>query len=549
MYKDTMELFSTILILILLVSLSGIVVKLLPVQVPLPLMQIALGCILAAFNFYVEFDHELFLVLFIPPLLFADGRKTILKDFIHNVREIVGLALVLVVITVIALGYILYWILPVPNLALAAALALAAVLSPTDAVALGGIVGQGRIEKSKMEIIEGEALMNDASGLVCLNFAILFLSDPTMEFNLFQISASFVFVAIGGLATGILVTWIYTILLRKINLLTKNDPAIQIVLLFLLPFAVYLIAEHIGFSGILAAVSAGMTVRQSGIMRNAPLNIRLQSESTWSMLTFVFNGFVFILLGIQLPKIISDTFIATTVDGSAIEFWELCFIVIFVYLVLMTTRFLWLLAMQKLPNLPIILRKPLEFKNYTIRDLWVSTFAGVRGAITLAGVLSIPAQVIGRYELVFIATGVILLSLIVAVFVLPILLHGKVILNNSQVDNEAMYAKGFMAEEAIGSLEKMQNSILADTDGIDSEIVIEVGSRVIGSLRRRTGLKELEQKSLEAENLERRMRLVAIGSERAALYQLKIRNEISEETFERLSTGLDIYEAMLTDSN
>ncbi len=549
MYKDIMELFSTILILILLVSLSGIVVKLLPVQVPLPLMQIALGCILAAFNFYVEFDHELFLVLFIPPLLFADGRKTILKDFIHNVREIVGLALVLVVITVIALGYILYWILPVPNLALAAALALAAVLSPTDAVALGGIVGQGRIEKSKMEIIEGEALMNDASGLVCLNFAILFLSDPTMEFNLFQISASFVFVAIGGLATGILVTWIYTILLRKINLLTKNDPAIQIVLLFLLPFAVYLIAEHIGFSGILAAVSAGMTVRQSGIMRNAPLNIRLQSESTWSMLTFVFNGFVFILLGIQLPKIISDTFIATTVDGSAIEFWELCFIVIFVYLVLMTTRFLWLLAMQKLPNLPIILRKPLEFKNYTIRDLWVSTFAGVRGAITLAGVLSIPAQVIGRYELVFIATGVILLSLIVAVFVLPILLHGKVILNNSQVDNEAMYAKGFMAEEAIGSLEKMQNSILADTDGIDSEIVIEVGSRVIGSLRRRTGLKELEQKSLEAENLERRMRLVAIGSERAALYQLKIRNEISEETFERLSTGLDIYEAMLTDSN
>lgn len=544
-----MELFSTILILILLVSLSGIVVKLLPVQVPLPLMQIALGCILAAFNFYVEFDHELFLVLFIPPLLFADGRKTILKDFIHNVREIVGLALVLVVITVIALGYILYWILPVPNLALAAALALAAVLSPTDAVALGGIVGQGRIEKSKMEIIEGEALMNDASGLVCLNFAILFLSDPKMEFNLFQISASFVFVAIGGLATGILVTWIYTILLRKINLLTKNDPAIQIVLLFLLPFAVYLIAEHIGFSGILAAVSAGMTVRQSGIMRNAPLNIRLQSESTWSMLTFVFNGFVFILLGIQLPKIISDTFIATTMDGSAIEFWELCFIVIFVYLVLMTTRFLWLLAMQKLPNLPIILRKPLEFKNYTIRDLWVSTFAGVRGAITLAGVLSIPAQVTGRYELVFIATGVILLSLIVAVFVLPILLHGKVILNNSQVDNEAMYAKGFMAEEAIGSLEKMQNSILADTDGIDSEIVIEVGSRVIGSLRRRTGLKELEQKSLEAENLERRMRLVAIGSERAALYQLKIRNEISEETFERLGTGLDIYEAMLTDGN
>ena len=549
MYKDIMDLFSTILILILLVSLSGIVVKLLPFQIPLPLMQIALGCILAAFHFYVEFDPELFLVLFIPPLLFADGRKTVLKDFIHNVREIVGLALVLVVITVIALGYLLYWILPVPGLSLAASLALAAVLSPTDAVALGGIVGQGRIEKSKMEIIEGEALMNDASGLVSLKFAIL-IAIGQMEFNLFEISASFFFVAIGGLAIGVLVTWIYTKLLRKVNLLTNNDPAIQIVLLFLLPFAVYLIAEHIGFSGILAAVSAGMTVKQSGIMRNAPLNIRLQSESTWSMLTFVFNGFVFILLGLQLPKIISDTYAVTNLDGSTIEIWQLCFIVILVYMALMGTRFLWLYAMKRLPVLPVILKKPLEFKNYSIRDLWISTFAGVRGAITLAGVLSIPVEITGRYELIFIATGVILVSLVVAVFVLPILLGGKVLLNNSQVDNEVLYAKGFMAEEAIGSLEKMQNSILADvTDGIDSEIVHEVGSRVIGSLRRRTGLKDLEQKALEAENLERRMRLVAIGSERAALYQLKIRNEISEETFERLGTGLDIYEAMLTGEN
>lgn len=539
-----MDLFSTILILILIVSLSGVVVKLLPFQVPLPLMQIALGCILAAFDFYVEFDPALFLVLFIPPLLFADGRKTILKDFIHNGREIVGLALVLVVITVVSLGYLLHWILP-DNVQLAATFALAAVLSPTDAVALSGIVGHGRIEKSKMEIIEGEALMNDASGLVCLSFAIL-IATGQMEFHLFEISVSFIFVAVGGLAIGVLVTWIYTILLRKINKLTNNDPAIQIVLLFLLPFAVYIIAEHLHFSGILAAVSAGMTVRQSGIMRNAPLNIRLQSESAWSMLTFVFNGFVFVLLGIQLPKIIESTYLENVADAS-IDLWELGLIVIFVFIALMATRFLWLWAMKHMPILPFGIKRPLAFRQYTNRDLLVSTFAGVRGAITLAGVLSIPVNVAGRYELVFIATGVILVSLIVAVVILPILLRGKVILDNSEVHNEALYAKGFMAEEAITSLEKMQNSLLLDTsDGVDNEIVNEVGSRVIGSLRRRTGLKDLEQKALEAENLERRMRLVAIGSERAALYQLKIQDKISDETFERLSTDLDLYEAMLS---
>ncbi|MCO6524783.1 MAG: Na+/H+ antiporter, partial [Candidatus Schmidhempelia sp.] len=373
-----MELFSNILILILLVSLSGVVVKLLPFQVPLPLMQIALGCILVGFNFYVEFDPELFLVLFIPPLLFADGRNTNVKEFVHHSREIV-------------LGYLLYWILP--NVSLAAALALAAVLSPTDAVALSGIVGKGNIEKNKMEIIEGEALMNDASGLVCLKFAIL-IAIGQMEFNLFNISLSFFFVALGGLATGFLVTFLYTKVLRKINNLTSQEPAIQIVLLFLLPFAVYLIAEHVGFSGILAAVSAGMTVNQSGIMRNAPLNIRLQSDSTWSMLTFVFNGFVFTLLGIQLPSIIKNTYLENQRDAS-IEMWEMVVIVVFVYMALMGTRFLWLWLMRRLSNAR--LKRPLIFANYSTRDLAISTFAGVRGAITLAGVLSIPVVVHGRY--------------------------------------------------------------------------------------------------------------------------------------------------------
>ncbi|MWP48743.1 MULTISPECIES: Na+/H+ antiporter [unclassified Gilliamella] len=539
-----MELFSIILLLVLIVSLSGVVVKMLPIQIPLPLMQILLGCMLAAFGVYVEFDPKLFLVLFIPPLLFADGRKTSVKDFIYNSREIVGLALVLVVISIIALGYILHWILP--NVELAAGLALAAVLSPTDAVALSGIVGKGRIEKEKMEIIEGEALMNDASGLVSLNFAIA-IAAGLLQFDLLQISVTFFVVAIGGLAIGVVFTWLYARILRKINQLTHNDPAIQIVLLFLLPFAAYIMAEECHCSGILAAVSAGMTVNHSGMMRNAPLTTRLQSDSTWSMLTFVFNGFVFVLLGIQLPKILSNTFTENQTDSS-IEVWQLCLIVIFVFAVLMGTRFAWLWAMKHMPTMPFGSKRPLAFKSYSNRDLLISTFAGVRGAITLAGVLSIPMTIAGRYQLVFIATGIILISLIVAVIVLPILLRGSVILDNSEQDNEILTVKGHMAEEAIISLEKMQNNLLQETaeDRMDQEIIHEVGSRVIGSLRRRTGLKDLEQKALEAENLERRMRLVAIGAERTALLQMKVRNEVSEEVFEHLNTDLDIYEKMIS---
>lgn len=177
-----MEIFFTILILILVVSLSGVVTRMLPFQIPLPLMQIAIGALLAwpHFGLHVDFDPELFLVLFIPPLLFADGWKTPTREFLHHGREILGLALVLVLITVVGVGYFLHILLP--EVPLVAAFALAAVLSPTDAVALGGIVGKGRIPKTIMGVLEGEALMNDASGLVALKFAIA-VAMGTMVFT------------------------------------------------------------------------------------------------------------------------------------------------------------------------------------------------------------------------------------------------------------------------------------------------------------------------------------------------------------------------------
>lgn len=540
-----MEVFSTILILIFLVSMSGIVVKLFPFQIPLPLIQILLGCILAAFHIYEEaFEPELFLLLFIPPLLFDDGRKTALPDFVHNAREIVSLALVLVLITIIALGFILYKVLP--DISLPVAMALAAVLSPTDAVALGGIVGKGRIAKDKMEIIEGEALMNDASGLVGLKFAVA-IGLGTMVFNVWTISVAFFISAVGGLIVGAFVTWIYILLLRKINKITNNDAAIQIVLLFILPFAVYLIAEHLlDASGILAAVSAGMTVRYSGVMKKAPLITRFQSESAWSMLTFVFNGVVFTLLGLQLPKILMQTLEANENDHT-ISMLSLSLIVIGVYIALMATRYLWLYVMKATPEL-FFFKKALAFKQYTQRDLVISTFAGVRGAITLAGVLSIPYSIFptGNYELVFIAMGVILLSLIVAAILLPILLRGTVIIENRAVEDEINRVKGSMAEKAITSVEKLQNTLLEEQNNqLDSEIIHEVGARVIGSLRRRTGLKDLEEKALESENLEKRMRLVAIGSERAFLYKIKANKEITEDAFDRLLDDLDMYERVL----
>ncbi|MXP54799.1 Na+/H+ antiporter [Pantoea sp. Seng] len=544
-----MEIFFTILIMTLVVSLSGVAARILPFQIPLPLVQIAAGALLAvpSFGLHVDFDPELFLVLFIPPLLFADGWKTPINEFLHHGREIMGLALVLVLITVVGIGYLIYWL--VPGIPLIPAFALAAVLSPTDAVALSGIVGEGRIPKKIMSIVQGEALMNDASGLVSLKFAVA-VAMGTMVFTWGGASVEFLKVAIGGLVAGVAVCWLYGRSLRLLSRWSGDDPATQTVLLLLLPFASYLIAEHLGVSGILAAVAAGMTITRSGIIRQAPLAMRLRANSVWQMLEFVFNGMVFLMLGLQLPDILETSVAQANADPN-VELWMLFTDVALVYVALMIVRFGWLWMMQR-ASLRFLKKKPLEFSNYSFRELLIASFAGVRGAITLAGVLSIPLFLSNgepfpaRYELVFIATGVILFSLFVGVILLPILLRGMESTDKSGHRREIQYARATMANVAIESLHKMEQRLENDAEeNIDPELLKEVSLRVIGNLRRRVVGKDEVDQALFAENLERRFRLNALRAERAEVYHLRATQEISNETMQKLLRDLDLLEALL----
>ncbi len=546
-----MEIFFTILILTLVVSLSGVVTRILPFQVPLPLMQIALGAILAwpQFGLHVDFNPELFMVLFIPPLLFADGWKTPTREFIKHSREVIGLALVLVLITVAGVGYLIYWM--IPGMPLVAAFALAAVLSPTDAVALSGIVGEDRIPKKLMSVLQGEALMNDASGLVSLKFAVA-VAMGTMVFTVSGATLEFVQVAVGGLLAGVGVTWLYSKSLRIINRWSGDDAATQIVLLMLLPFASYLIAEHIGVSGILAAVAAGMTISHSNVISNAPLAMRLRANSVWSMLEFVFNGMVFIMLGLQLPDILETSVTQAELDPT-VETWMLFTDIAIIYGALLLLRFCWLWFMKYYSRL-FQKKRPMLFAQYTTREIWIASFAGVRGAITLAGVLSIPLLLNdgtafpSRYQLVFIATGVILFSLLCGVLTLPLLLRGVTVVDKSLYKKEERMARMAIAEVAIRSLQKMEERLAADREeNIDEQVVREVSARVIGNLRRRVvGESDLEH-SLEIENLERRFRLTAVTAERGELYHLRATQQISNETLKKMLHDLDLLEAVLSE--
>ncbi|MBV8629091.1 MAG: Na+/H+ antiporter, partial [Paraburkholderia sp.] len=422
-----MEIVFTVLILLLAVAISGVLIRVLPVKPPLPLVQIVIGALLAwpRLGLHVAFDPDIFMVLFIPPLLFADGWRIPKREFFMQRRSILMLALGLVFMTVLAVGYFVHAI--VPSMSLPVAFALAAVLSPTDAVALTGIAGKDRITPQLMHILEGEALMNDASGLVALKFAIA--AALTGVFSLRDASISFVIIAAGGLATGAAVSLLFSFASSHfLNLNSEGDPAPGVVMTLLIPFAAYLFAEHLGCSGVLAAVAAGMTMNFANVAETGPVSTRVRATSTWTMIEFVFNGMVFILLGLQFPHILGDALLDAHHTSNA-HALRLIFYVVAVMVALYALRFVWVWLLRWFASRGAT-KRGVANAVPGVRTVSIMTVAGVRGAVTLAGVLSLPIALSngqplpGRGVAIFIASGVILGSLLVAVVALPLLTSG-----------------------------------------------------------------------------------------------------------------------------
>src|SRR5258708_6762975 len=304
--------------------------------------------------------------------------------------SILMLALGLGFMSVLAVGYFVQAL--VPSISLPVAFALAAVRSPTDAVALTGIAGKGKIPGRLMHILEGEALMNDASGLVALKFAIA--AALTGVFSLRDASISFVIIAVGGLATGAAVSWLFSfVAARFLSLNEEGDPAPGVVMTLLIPFAAYLIAERFELSGILAAVSAGMMMNYASIANVGPVSSRVRANSTWTMIEFVFNGMVFILLGLQFPHILGRA-VLDAHESSDAEVWRLIGYVAAVAAALYALRFVWVWLLRWFASRGAA-KHGMASAVPGLRTVTVTTVAGVRGAVTLAGGWSVPAVLPG----------------------------------------------------------------------------------------------------------------------------------------------------------
>ncbi|EMJ4502056.1 TPA: sodium:proton antiporter [Staphylococcus aureus] len=426
-----MEIFETILIFIAVVILSSFVHTFIP-KVPLAFIQIFLGMLLFITPIPVQFnfDSELFMVTMIAPLLFVEGVNVSRVHLRKYIKPVMMMALGLVITTVIGVGLFIHWIWP--DLPIGAAFAIAAILCPTDAVAVQAITKGKVLPKGAMTILEGESLLNDAAGIISFKIAVGVL--VTGAFSLVDAVQLFLIASIGGAVVGLLIGM--ALVRFRLTLMRRGYENINMftIIQLLTPFVTYLIAELFHASGIIAAVVAGLV---HGFERDRIMQVRTQLQMsynhTWNILGYVLNGFVFSILGFLVPEVIIK--IIKTEPHNLIF---LIGITIVVALAVYLFRFVWVYVLYPYFYLAISPFQKMMTKNDDDnpttekppkRSLYalIMTLCGVYGTISLAIALTLPYFLAGhhaftyRNDLLFIASGMVIISLVVAQVLLPLL--------------------------------------------------------------------------------------------------------------------------------
>ena len=476
------EILITISVFITLVIIGSFLNKYIP-RIPAALFQIILGFLVSylAIPLHFEFESEAFMALIIAPLLFTDAYKASRSELWLYKKPIVYMAVGLVITTVVVVGYFINYI--IPSISLGAAFALAAILSPTDAVAVKSITKGMKLPKGLMSILEGESLLNDAAGIV--SFKIALASIITGTFSLSRSSREFFITAIGGMFLGILIGLIVVSMKFVNRKFLNTEPSIQVIIQVLLPVATYFIAEEFHLSGIIAVVFAGILLnferylRQGDSLDNQAVVSISYNQDT---ISYVLNGFVFVLLGYLLPGIFRNMITYPDLDVQTAMFY-----VILITIALIITRFTFVYifyvsfqqhTFKTSRNIVEFFKtKQLDVGNYSrFEYALITSLCGIHGTVTLATALMIPLT-IGttgdpfplRNAILFIGSGVVLLSMIIGTIFLPLIIKVE--------DEEIEYinnARSIVLNEVINELqEKYYNKLNTNSERMGYAVAIK----------------------------------------------------------------------------
>ena len=471
-----LETFEFVLIVLTCVAASSVIDKF--VNVSIPVIQVVIGLLVALVLPSVQEVHlesELFMLLFIAPLLFNETRETNIRALLLNLNSILSLAIALVVVSVLSVGYALH--LMVPSIPLAAAFALASALGPTDAATVTALKSNIHLTHRQQTLLSGESLINDASGVVAFQFSVA--AAVTGAFSLVDAAGSFTVLFVGGVAMGIVTGFAFSAINAMLGRLGYEDTVANVLYEVLTPFLVYLLAETFHVSGVLAVVAAGLVIALPRRQSNNALFARqkLVSDSTWKVISFLINGTIFVFLGMQLPLAVLPG------TNGGLNILQILGIIVVITLFMHAVRFAWLYVLetyklhkgghlctgkddvdgenglagsnydagsssdgekpdQPLAELgseqtseqiaeqpkPTCAIKPISITSAElIKNVLVTTIAGAKGAVTLSIILTLPlttqsgAAFPQRDLLITIAAGVILATLLLADNLLPVL--------------------------------------------------------------------------------------------------------------------------------
>jgi monovalent cation/hydrogen antiporter len=520
-----------LVLLLLFVVAFGVLAR--KVKVPYPIILVVAGLLLGFVPHLpsIALNPDVILFVVLPPLLYAAAWTTSWQDFYRNIVSISSLAIGLVAFTVFGVAATAPWIFRGFDWRIGAVLG--AVVAPTDAIAAASIASRIGLPKRITAVLEGESLVNDATGLLALSFCsamVVYGQTPTVSSGVLRL-AYLIVIGIGiGLVLGGIVEWFE----RRID-----DAAIEIAVSIFVPYAAYLAAEEARASGVLAVVAAGLYLSPKSSHFFSP-SVRLQAMAVWNSITFILNGLVFVLIGLQLPYVLN------AIKGLALS--RLLLDAALFTAVLILLRLLWTFPSAHLAH---FIRKHFQHQNEGApdsRSLFVIGWTGMRGVVSLAAAISLPeslgngATFSQRHFIVFLTFSVILVTLVLQGLTLPSLIRMLGLAGAAGPHCEDQEARRLVMQAALQYLESQRAKGLPDSAGLYDDLALHYRRRLAALT---SGVDEAKDTSRDQYGRYVDVSRKLLDVERQTALRLRDEGRITDDVLRQLEHELDLSDTRL----
>ena len=524
-----MHLHGVELIIVLLFMVLVLAIIAFRLNIPYPMVLLVGGTAIAFTPGLprVTLDPELVFILFLPPILFSAAYFTSWRDFKANRRPIGLLAVGGVLVTMSIVAVVARML--IPDISWPVAFLIGAIVSPPDAVAATAIFQRLGVPHRTVTILEGESLVNDATALIAYRFAIGAVVAGT--FSIWEASLQFVLVASGGVLLGLASGWVMVHVIRLIS-----EPALSIAATLIFPLGIYLLAESLHISGVLATVAAGLTYSRRQALSTTPKE-RSGGFAVWSTGILLVNCLVFILMGLQLGEIVDN--LQAREEGSGESLVDLLGQGLAISLAVIVARFIWVYLSAYIPRLLSSRLRAADPAQQAA--IFVIGWSGLRGIVSLASALALPLTLDNgepfpfREETVFITFVVIAVTLLGQGLPLPWILEKLDFHDDGKMESEFIGARRVAATAIIERLDAVEHEPWAPLGH-----VIELRTRFSHSLEHlpHTGrVEDYDTDHIESHN---RLRNEVFDAARHAVTAARNRGEIGDEARRLVEQELDL---------